>query len=849
MNNINVFISYSHADEQYKLTLEKHLSLLKRNNIIQTWNDRKIVAGEDWDKKIKIELENSQIILLLVSVDFLDSNYCYEVEIKRAIEKHEKGEAILIPIILRKCTWQETNLGKIQALPKDAKPVKSFEDEDEAFSSIIEGIKVAISEYKKRFITAKINSDHEKASEIKILHKIISECDTPPNILYWVGRKTEIQEIDLDLHKVVFISGIGGQGKSGLASHYIKEISSKKKKWELWDWRDCQEKEHRIHTKIISIISRLSNNEIQANQISEERIDELIEFLFQVLGDRQIIFVFDNIDAYIEFENFQLTGAINKLYKAALNKNHKSKFIFTCRSSINDVDTQLLSIKLQGLTKEETQLLFKDYLSLKHEDIILLADKSFDLTKGHPLWLNLIAAQARRGLEVAENFLQGIAQNSNFNEESLSSMLSNKILKAIWDGLNDKQKTLLMGFAEIVRAETQENLSKILQSELNYNQFSKSLKALKQLNLIVVKSMIDEQDKFELHPLVKEYILANFSRGERSKFISLFVNFYDGAIMILKPKLNSEQPFSFFENWTAKIELAVNNDDYKSALVALEEVSISIRNAGFIEEYIRVANILFINIDWKTAINEELSYFNSQFAYFIDNLAKYGKFNEAGAYLTKYEKHIVAKGNNYIRFCKSKGDFLWFQSKFDDAIKIFEDGINLQEQSPTKSEIDLEHSLALALRDTKDKDNISKALKIFLKDKELAYLINSDNNDNFIGAETYGNVGRCLQYNGNINDAIICYKKSLKNLEDPMNKGYGYLWIAECMIHENAIGTAIWFYKHSYNIWKKVSPIKAAIVEKKIRAITELNPSLSTIIENSEREIERYCLNALKTII
>lgn len=845
MDKISVFISYSHEDEMYKDKLEKHLSILKRNNIIETWHDRKIVPGQEWNKKILEELESAQIILLLVSVDFLNSNFCYDIEIKRAVERHNNGEAVLIPIILRKCDWKETSFSKIQALPKDAEPVKSFHDEDEAFFSIIEGIKTSISSLKEK----KQNEITEKAKEsnaIEIFHKSKSDCDTPPNILHWVGRQREISDIDLDLHKVVFISGIGGQGKSGLASHYIKEVGIKKNIWEFWDWRDCQEKENRIHTKIISIISRLSNERIKANQISDASIDDLLDLFFQELGARKIIFVFDNIDAYIEFENFQLIGAIQKLYRASLSKNHNSKFIFTCRSSINDVDTELLSIKLQGLNLDETKELFNNYsLPLKDEDIIQLSEKSFSLTKGHPLWLNLIIAQARRGLSIAEDFINGITPYSNFQEDSLSSVLSDKILNAIWSSLNDKQKSLLMAFAEIVRAESFENLSTILNSELNYNQFNKAFKALKQLNLIVIKSKLDELDTFELHPLVKEYVIHNFGRVERNKYISLFVNFYDNVILILKPKLNSEQPLSFFENWTAKIEYAINKDDYKSALVALEEVSGSICDAGYIEEYIRVSNLFFINVDWKIAINEEYSYFSSQFAKFVDTLTEFGKYDEASAYLTKYEKHITNKGANYIRFCKSKGHFLWFQKKYLDAIEIIEEGIVLEEQSTTKSELDLKHTLALALRDTLKHENINRALEIFLNDRTIEQLTLSTE-DNFIAGETYGNVGRCLQYLGNISDALICYKKSINKLRDSMNKGYAYYWYAECMIIDNQIETALWFYKQAFNIWKKQSPIAALEVENKINGIIKINPSYSLILEKSNQEVEKFCYNIIR---
>jgi len=841
MKKINIFISYSHEDESYKDKLEKHLSILKRNGIIETWHDRKIIPGEEWDKKIKEELENAHIILLLVSVDFLSSNYCYDIEIKRAVERHDKGEAILIPVMLRKCDWNDTSFSKIQAIPKNAKPVKNYEDEDEAFYLIAEGIKTAIAQLKKK---TEINTKTEiskETSELQIFHKVKVECDTPPNILHWVGRDKECNDIDLDLHKVVFISGIGGQGKSGLAAHYIKNIASKKEIWEFWDWRDCQEKENRIHTKIISIISRLTEDRIKANQITEATIDELIDLFFLELNNRKIIFVFDNIDAYIEYENFQLTGALQKIYKAAITKNHNSKFLFTCRSSLNDIDPELLIIKLQGLSLVETIELFTNYnLSIKNDDVLQLSEKSYFLTNGHPLWLNLIAAQARRGLNVAEEFIKGVTPNSNFQEDSMSSILSNKILNAIWSSLNDKQKNLLMAFAEIVRAETKENLSTILNSEFNYNQFNKAFKALMQLNLIVSKSKNDEQDTFELHPLVKEYVIQNFGRVERSKFISLFVNFYDNVILILKSKLNSEQPLSFFENWTAKIELAINKDDYKSALIALEEVSSSICDAGYVEEYIRVSNLLFVNIDWKTALNEEYSYFNSQFSQFVETLTEFGKFDDASAYLTKYEKQITNKGSNYIRFCKSKGHFFWFQNRFNEAIEIAEEGHSLEEQSITKSGIDVKHTLALSLRDTKVKENIFKALHFFLNDKTIDNLI-GDNDENFIAGETYGNVGRCLQYNGNIDDALICYKKSFNKLKEPMNKGYAYLWYAECMVIKNQIDTALWFYKQAYNIWIRISPIKANELNKKINAIIELNPSLITISESDEREVDNYC--------
>lgn len=141
----NIFISYSHQDEKFKDQLIVHLSSLKRRGVIKEWHDRELIAGQEWDGTIKQELIDSDIILLLISADFLASNYCYDVEIKKAMELHEQGNAIVIPIILRPCDWKEMPFSKIQGLPKDAKPISTWQDVDEAYLNIIDGIKNSIN--------------------------------------------------------------------------------------------------------------------------------------------------------------------------------------------------------------------------------------------------------------------------------------------------------------------------------------------------------------------------------------------------------------------------------------------------------------------------------------------------------------------------------------------------------------------------------------------------------------------------------------------------------------------------------------------------------------------------------
>lgn len=141
---VEVFYSYSHADELLRSELEKHLSILKRKGVIDGWHDRRIDPGAEWEKEIDTHLNNASIILFLVSADFIASEYCWNVEVKRALERHEAGVARVIPVILRPVDWTEAPFGKLQALPRDAKPITTWANQDEAFVDITRGIRNAI---------------------------------------------------------------------------------------------------------------------------------------------------------------------------------------------------------------------------------------------------------------------------------------------------------------------------------------------------------------------------------------------------------------------------------------------------------------------------------------------------------------------------------------------------------------------------------------------------------------------------------------------------------------------------------------------------------------------------------
>jgi hypothetical protein len=140
---IKIFFCYAREDEVLQRGLEKQLRALQRQGLIEVWHDRNISAGTEWRKAIDKQLNTAQIILLLVSPDFMVSDFCSSVEMKQAIERHKCGETCVIPVILRPVYWHNSPFSIFQVLPANAKPIvdAGWHSLDEAFFAVSEGIR------------------------------------------------------------------------------------------------------------------------------------------------------------------------------------------------------------------------------------------------------------------------------------------------------------------------------------------------------------------------------------------------------------------------------------------------------------------------------------------------------------------------------------------------------------------------------------------------------------------------------------------------------------------------------------------------------------------------------------
>ena len=140
---LRLFVSYSHIDKDLKERLVRHLRPLERENLVEVWADNQIQAGDDWDKEIAKKLSQADLVLTLVSIDFINSKYCYDIELEKALEREADSEAKVIPVILRSCLWTKSPLGRLKALPTDGKAVTTWHDIDEALTVVATGVRDA----------------------------------------------------------------------------------------------------------------------------------------------------------------------------------------------------------------------------------------------------------------------------------------------------------------------------------------------------------------------------------------------------------------------------------------------------------------------------------------------------------------------------------------------------------------------------------------------------------------------------------------------------------------------------------------------------------------------------------
>jgi tetratricopeptide (TPR) repeat protein len=626
--------------------------------------------------------------------------------------------------------------------------------------------------------------------------------DRPPVVEICVGREAELRTISESEAKVVFLTGLGGQGKSTVAARYFTE-SQNGDSFSIYVWRDCKEESERFENQLASVIERLSGGRISGEDLAKQSATSIVEVLLTFIRDQSFLFVFDNVDHYVNLETGKLIAGPDAFVETLLQAPTSSRAVFTCRPSINYDSPLALSCRLEGISIEAAVQLFSQRGASSSKAEI---EDAYGLTEGHAFWLDLLAVQvAKRGSTTKLTKL--------VNEiRSGGGPLPEKTLNSIWNTLPEREQTVLRAMAETVKPETEASIAEYLGRQMHYNKLLKALNSLRALSLLVVKQRPDAPDVLELHPMVRQFVRNRFSRPERATYIDAIIKVYRRFIGSHRSDLSERPPLSVLQYWTQGAELDTLLGRFGEAFAILADVAASFYSSAYPREFCRTARLLLSTSDWVLR-HQEYKYFESAFQHQQRFLAELGEYEELDKLLDEYEKTLPEKDARYIHYCQMRCYSNWARGDFNTAMKWGKLGRELK-ASGVDTKYDIAHDLALAERDA---GHPELALPVFLQGRSQSDVTDPEELDEAAGGALYGNVGRCLHFVGQIDAALVCYQKAALLLEKThhiVNQGFARQWIGEVLLARQQFRLAAVFLRAAYLKWEHTSPPRASQVKE-----------------------------------
>ncbi len=663
-----------------------------------------------------------------------------------------------------------------------------------------------------------------------------ADPDRPLFVTSWVGREQELSLLASLSTPVAFVTGLGGQGKSALVGQFLQQQAMEPNgRFEFWDWRDCREESDRLSTQILRLIERLSDGATDASRIEVTDIRAVIGILFRVLRDRKALLVFDNVDQYIDLETLEPVKGLDVLVSEAQARSHQSFFLFTCRPDTRVDESRAVRIPLAGLTEDETRELIK--ACNVHEQDWYLAEELYQMTQGHPLWVNLIAMQAvRHGRDGLRGALDLIKQGGATLPDTT---------KTIWEALNDQQRLVLRTMAELDQPEPESQLLEFLPG-INFNRVNRALNTLRSFHLIETRTQTGSEPLLGLHPIIREFVRSTFPKQERERYVGTILDFLNRMIGRFRALLPQEPSYAILEHWIRKAELQIRFGHFEEATSTIAEIALPLINRGYSEEMIRCTRRLLGAIDWAEACSSYKD-FDAVFQRCLTLMIQIGH-DACEELLTRYEAAIPGKSSQFILLCDLRCYENWYTGEYDSAIRWGEAGENLKKATSVDTRFSTSHNLALSRRDA---GHAEKALEYFLDDISLEAVVKSGERIPDKTAPFYGNIGRCLFLMNHLDEALVCYIKSAQLLEESqeqehllINKGYIRCWIAELLTQREKFDLAAISYRAAMRMWDDSSPPRSAQAKDRLETLVtehpELHPYLSETAEIGEETENAY---------
>jgi tetratricopeptide (TPR) repeat protein len=665
--------------------------------------------------------------------------------------------------------------------------------------------------------------------------RIAPEADSPPRADFFVGRNDDFDELITFDYRVAYITGIGGQGKSVLAAKlYQSQVATRDFDHRIW--RDCREQTGRFEDHLLDILESLNDGRVSSAELARQPITTLAELFCDLTQEMKILLVLDNVDFYVDLERQRFLGPLGEFIDVFLQRTSAAKLILTCRPPVSHPSPHTFCKRLEGLDLDATRQLFRLRRAPSSDEAVA---RAHEITRGHSFWLDLLAAQvAKRSPDIElDDLLKSISTDT--------AEIPNATLRSIWNSLRAREQVVLQSLAETVRSPTLMELSDYLRRHTNYNQLVKAVNLLRDLNLIVLKVGDDGNESFELHPILRAFIRTTMTRSVRVPFIDAILDALSPIFGELRPQLDQKPSRDVIGRWLEAAELCVNGGRPEQALKHLDDVSNAVRRTLPPSEFIRITNALFSN--YPILALHKLEHFESVFGTQNELLVNSGKIGEASDLLAQYRDSVVGKDARYIHYCDMQSYLHWMSGNYPTAIRWGTEGVNLKTKSGVDTIYSSAHNLALARRDS---GAIDAALAYFLEGTDLDSVVDVEEYDPDRGGPFYGNIGRCLHLMGQIDPALICYRKSAAAIEVTSfaahleNQAYIRQWIGELLHARGDVKGAQNFILAAFAKWVIVSPPKAERIEREFQKLFSHTGSLAAL---NQASAEQYVLSWIRT--
>jgi tetratricopeptide (TPR) repeat protein len=730
---IEVFYSYAREDESLRDELRKHLAILRRQGVITDWYDRDIALGQEWDEEIKGHLDSASVILLLVSPDFVNSDYCNDVEVKRAMERHDAGEACVIPVVLRPINWKGAPFGKLQGLPTDAKPVTSWENRDEAFVIVSEGIQRAVEALLIKRRAQEAAAGKPRAGAVIPRRPVIG----------FVARRDEAgQDIVGQLkerlvpysNNLVTLSGAGGIGKTTLAAETARAWGATFQERIVWSSADGRP-DFALYTLLDDILTQLGRADLRtlAPELKETQVGALV-------AEPQTLVILDNYETIAT----EARQKIERWFEQA-----QCPALFTSRHKIPATQ----NISIAAMSREEARDYLERLAGQAVEPHIFTGEVRqgiYETAEANPYVMQWVVAQideAKEPLTVFQELSQG--------EGDAAQRVFDRSFKL--PQLGDDGRSTLLALSLFTPSASRRALATVAGFADDPKRIDEPLKNLRALSLI---KGLNQHSRFTIEGLTRSLAGARLSKDERAaEFKERFIKYFRSYSV--EHKHRTPEDYDTLEaekdNLLKAIDMYLDSGDLESAnvmtniLAAPESGMLSVR--GYWDDAIQYQEQAL-----QASRNAQSEPVIAHFAHCVammyqrrGNSAKARRLYDESLEISKKlngEVNMAATLHQLGRLAHDQGDLEEARRLYDESLEINK---KLDNQSGMSSTL---HQLGMLAEDQGD---LEDARRLYGESLEVVKKLG----DQGTIASTLHQLGRLAQEQGDLKEARRLYDESL----------------------------------------------------------------------------------------